>query len=90
MLRCKENISEKILNIYLLVFIMKKLIKKIIIFFVPIELLEHAIFEFRSKLGRLLSSYIILSLNNNNYINLGCGNSYKVNFINVEFYGTKK
>ena len=68
---------------------MKKLIKKIIIFFVPIELLEHAIFEFRSKLGRLLSSNIILSSNNNNYINLGCGNTYKVNFINVDFYGTK-
>jgi len=68
---------------------MKKIIKNIIIFFVPIELLEHAIFEFRSKLGRLLSSNITLNLNNNNYINLGCGNSYKANFINVDFYGTK-
>ena len=40
-----------------------KIIKKIIIFFIQIKLFEHAIFEFRSKLGRLLSSNIILNLN---------------------------
>ena len=68
---------------------MKKIIKNIIIFLIPIELFEHAIFEFRSKLGRLLSSNIILNINNNNYINLGCGNNYIDNFINVDFYGTK-
>ena len=68
---------------------MKNIIKSIIIFFIPINLFEHAIFEFRSKLGRLLSSNLILNLNNNNYINLGCGNNYVDNFINVDFYGTK-
>ena len=49
---------------------MKKLIKKIIIFFVPIELLEHAIFEFRAKLGRLLSSNIILNRFKNSKLKL--------------------
>ena len=68
---------------------MKKIIKNIIIFLIPTELFEHAIFEFRSKLGRLLSSNIILNINNNNYINLGCGNNYIGNFINIDFYGTK-
>ena len=67
---------------------MKKIIKNIIILLIPIELFEHAIFEFRSKLGRFLSSNIILNINNN-YINLGCGNNYIDNFINVDFYGTK-
>ena len=68
---------------------MKKIIKEIILFFMTIELFEHAKFEFRSNLGRLLSSNLKLDSNNNNYLNLGCGNSYKTNFINVDFYGNK-
>ncbi len=69
---------------------MKKIIKEIILFFMTIELFEHAKFEFRSNLGRLLSSNLKLDSNNNNYLNLGCGDSYKDNFINVDFYGNKK
>ena len=68
---------------------MKKIIKKIIIFFIPIELYEHAKFEFRSKLGRILSRSLKLNSTNANYINLGSGNSYVNNFINVDFFGNK-
>ena len=68
---------------------MKKIIKEIILFFMTIELFEHAKFEFRSNLGRLLSSNLKLDSNNNNYLNLGCGDSYKDNFINVDFFGNK-
>ncbi|MAE08890.1 MAG: hypothetical protein CL661_09050 [Bacteroidetes bacterium] len=68
---------------------MKKIFKKIIIFFIPIELYEHAKFEFRSKLGRILSRSLILNSTNANYINLGSGNSYVNNFINVDFFGNK-
>jgi len=65
------------------------LIKKIIILFMPIELYEHAKFEFRSKLGRILSRSLKLNSTNANYINLGSGNSYVNNFINVDFFGNK-
>ena len=68
---------------------MKKIIKEIILFFMTIELFEHAKFEFRSNLGRLLSGNLKLDSNNNNYLNLGCGDSYKDNFINVDFFGNK-
>jgi predicted SAM-dependent methyltransferase len=68
---------------------MKKIIKKIIILFIPIELYEHAKFEFRSKLGRILSRSLKLNSRNANYINLGSGNSYVNNFINVDFFGNK-
>ena len=65
------------------------LIKKIIIFFIPIELYEHAKFEFRSKLGRILSHSLKLNIANANFINLGSGNSYVNNFINIDFFGNK-
>jgi predicted SAM-dependent methyltransferase len=65
------------------------IIKKIIILFMPIELYEHAKFEFRSKLGQLLSRSLKLKSKNANYINLGSGNSYVNNFINVDFFGNK-
>jgi len=68
---------------------MKKIIKKKIILFIPIELYEHAKFEFRSKLGRILSRSLKLNSRNANYINLGSGNSYVNNFINVDFFGNK-
>ena len=68
---------------------MKKIIKKKIIFFLPIELYEHAKFEFRSKLGRILSHSLKLNSTNANYINLGSGNSYVNNFINIDFFGNK-
>ena len=68
---------------------MKKIIKGIILFFMTIELFEHAKFEFRSNLGRLLSSNIKLNTNKINYLNLGSGNTYKDNFINVDFFGNK-
>ena len=66
------------------------IIKKIILFFITIELFEYTKFEFRSNLGRLLSSNLKLDSNNNNYLNLGCGDSYRDHFINVDFYGNKK
>ena len=47
-----------------------------------IELFEHAKFEFRSHLGRLLSSNLKLNTKKINYLNLGSGNTYKENFIN--------
>ena len=65
------------------------IIKKIIILFIPIELYEHAKFEFRSKLGRILSRSLKLNSRNANYINLGSGNSYVNKFINVDFFGNK-
>jgi len=65
------------------------IIKKLIIFFIPIELYEHAKFEFRSKLGRILSRSLKLNSKNANYINLGSGNSYVNNFINVDVFGNK-
>ena len=68
---------------------MKKIIKKKIILFIPIELYKHAKFEFRSKLGRILSRSLKLNSRNANYINLGSGNSYVNNFINVDFFGNK-
>ena len=63
------------------------LIKKIIILFTPIELYEHVKFEFRSKLGRILSCSLKLNSTNANYINLGSGNSYVNNFIHVDIFG---
>ena len=54
-----------------------------------IELFEHAKFEFRSNLGRLLSSNLKLNTKKINYLNLGSGNTYKDNFINVDFFGNK-
>ena len=68
---------------------MKKIIKKKIILFIPIELYEHAKFEFRSKLGRILSRSLKLNSRNANYINLGSGKSYVNNFINIDFFGNK-
>ena len=55
----------------------------------PIELYEHAKFEFRSKLGRLLSRSLKLKSKNANFINLGSGNSYVNNFINIDFFANK-
>ena len=49
---------------------MKKIIKEIILFFMTIELFEHAKFEFRSKLGRILSRSLKLNSRNANYINI--------------------
>ena len=69
---------------------MKKIIKKTIILFIPIELFEHLRFEIRSKLGRLFSSSLKLNSTNANFINLGSGNSYDNNFINIDFFGNKK
>ena len=54
-----------------------------------IDLFEHAKFEIISKLGRILSRDLKLNNNNTNFINLGCGNSYVNNFINVDFFGNK-
>ena len=68
---------------------MKKIIKKIILFFMTIDLFEHARFEIISKLGRILSRDLKLNNTNTNFINLGCGNSYVNNFINVDFFGNK-
>ena len=68
---------------------MKKIIKEIILFFMTIELFEHAKFEFRSNLGRLLSSNLKLNIANANFINLGSGSSYVNNFINIDFFGNK-
>ena len=68
---------------------MKKIIKKIILFFMTIDLFEHAKFEIISKLGRILSRDLKLNNTNTNFINLGCGNSYVNNFINVDFFGNK-
>ena len=69
---------------------MKKIIKNIIILFLPIGLFEHARFEMRSKLGRLLSRGLKLNRKNNNYLNLGCGNNYIGNFVNIDFFTNKK
>ena len=69
---------------------MKKIIKNIIIFFIPIELFEHARFEMKSKLGRLLSRGLKLNRKNNNYLNLGCGDVYEENFINIDFFTNKQ
>ena len=69
---------------------MKKIIKNIIILFLPIELFEHARFEMRSKLGRLLSRGLKLNRKNNNYLNLGCGDVYEENFINIDFFTNKQ
>lgn len=68
---------------------MKKIVKNIIIFFIPIELIEHARFEIRSKLSRLLSRSLKLNIKNNNYLNLGCGDVYKDNFVNIDFFTNK-
>ena len=68
---------------------MKKIIKKIINLFMPIELFEHLRFDIRSKLGRLLSRSLKLNSENANFINLGSGNSYVNNFINIDFFGNK-
>ncbi|MDP7197300.1 MAG: methyltransferase domain-containing protein, partial [SAR202 cluster bacterium] len=68
---------------------MKKIIKKIINLFMPIELFEHLRFDIRSKLGRLLSRSLKLNSENDNFINLGSGNSYVNNFINIDFFGNK-
>ena len=68
---------------------MKSIIKKIIFFFIPFELFDHARFEFKSKLGRLVSINLKIKKNDINYLNLGCGSSYKNNFINVDFFGKK-
>ena len=68
---------------------MKKIIKEIILFFMTIELFEHAKFEFRSNLGRILSRSLKLNSTNANYINLGSGKSYVNNFINIDFFGNK-
>ena len=66
---------------------MIKVIKNIISYFLTTELFEHAKFEVRSKLGRMFSRTLKLDRNNINYLNLGCGDSYKDNFINVDFFG---
>ena len=68
---------------------MKKIIKKTILFFMTIDLFEHAKFEIISKLGRILSRDLKSNNTNTNFINLGCGNSYVNNFINVDFFGNK-
>ena len=68
---------------------MKKIIKELILFFMTIDLFEHAKFELISKLGRILSRDLKLKNTNTNFINLGCGNSYVNNFINVDFFGNK-
>ncbi len=68
---------------------MKKIIKELILFFMTIDLFEHARFEIISKLGRILSRDLKLNNTNTNFINLGCGNSYVNNFINVDFFGNK-
>ena len=65
------------------------IIKRILIFFIPIELYEHAKFEFRSKLGRILSHSLKLNIANANFINLGSGSSYVNDFINIDFFGNK-
>ena len=65
------------------------IIKKIIIYFIPIELFEHFMFDIRSKLGRILSQSLKLNSVDDNFINLGSGNSYVNNFINVDFFGNK-
>ena len=54
-----------------------------------IELFEHAKFEFRSKLGRILSHSLKLNIANANFINLGSGSSYVNDFINIDFFGNK-
>jgi len=68
---------------------MKKLIKEIIIFFLTTELFEHAKFEFKSKFGRLFSRNLRLDKKEKNFLNLGCGETYVRNFINVDFFGNK-
>jgi len=54
-----------------------------------IDLFEHAKFELISKLGRILSRDLKLKNTNTNFINLGSGNSYVKNYINVDFFGNK-
>ena len=68
---------------------MKKIVKKIINLFMSIELFEHLRFDVRSQLGRIFSPSLKLNSTNANYINLGSGNSYVNNFINVDFFGNK-
>ena len=68
---------------------MKKIIKELILFFMTIDLFEHAKFELISKLGRILSRDLKLKNTNTNFINLGSGNSYVKNYINVDFFGNK-
>ena len=65
------------------------IIKNFILYFMPIELFEHLRFDIRSKLGRLLSRSLKLNSKNANFINLGSGNSYVNNFINIDFFGNK-
>ena len=65
------------------------IIKNFILYFMPIELFEHLRFDIRSKLGRLLSRSLKLNSENANFINLGSGNSYVNNFINIDFFGNK-
>ena len=68
---------------------MKKIIKELILFFMTIDLFEHAKFELISKLGRIFSRDLKLNKTNTNFLNLGSGNSYVNNFINVDFFGNK-
>ena len=65
------------------------ILKNFILYFMPIELFEHLRFDIRSKLGRLLSRSLKLNSKNANFINLGSGNSYENNFINVDIFGNK-
>ncbi len=63
-----------------------KLLRKLI----PNELLEHMVFEGKSCFGRLLAKSLKTNKKNTNFINLGCGNVYVKEMINIDFFGTKE
>jgi predicted SAM-dependent methyltransferase len=68
---------------------MKKIIKNAIFKLIPEELFEFARFEYGSKLGRYFSRNLTISKDKKNYINLGSGNIYIKNMINVDFFSNK-
>jgi len=70
--------------------IMAAIFLPISILFLPIELIEYAIFELRGKIGRLFSTNLKLDINKKNYLNLGCADMYKDNFINVDYFDNGK
>ncbi len=67
----------------------KKVVRSAIGAIVPKNLFEHAIFECRSKLGRVFAKDLKVSKDKKNYINLGSGNIYIDGMINIDFFANK-
>ncbi len=67
----------------------KKIIKGILLIFIPKSLFEFARFEYSSKFGRLFAKDLIVDKNKKNYINLGSGNIYIKDMINIDFFLNK-